>query len=76
MACARSRGELVVVFAEARPDARGGFAQRFGIQLVHVQAGLQPVEELIGFQLPHGNRAHVLFKGLLAQAEEDIAELH
>ena len=69
-------GEFVIVLAQARPHPRSGLAQRLRIQLVHVQPGLQPVEELIRLQFPHGNRAHVLLKVLLAQAQEDVAELH
>jgi len=41
-----------------------------------VQPGLNPVEELIRFQLSDGHVAQELSEGGLAESEKNLAELH
>ena len=69
-------GELVIAFADARPDARRGFAERFRIELGEIQHGLEAVVKLVSLQTAHRNAAEQVVKVLLAQLEEDIGKLH
>src|SRR5579872_3000581 len=47
-----------------------------GVEFCHMRPGLQRIEKLIGFQLPHGNAAHQLRESFLSELPVDLAKLH
>ncbi len=69
-------GKLLISFVNARPQAGSGFAKMFSVEFCNVCAGLQCVEKLIGFELPHGNPPHQLCESFLADLPVHIAKLH
>lgn len=69
-------GKFFVVFDNARPEPRGRLTKSFRIQFRQMEAQLDALIQLKGFQLTDRNTPDQLLKGGLSERQEDVRKPH